>query len=177
LMKATGYHSRACATAYEFLDCYDSSRPACLLLDVRLAEMNGLELQQRLVDEAINIPIIIMSGHADVPIAVKAMKLGALDFIEKPFSTPDLLECVATGIAQGTERWNKNLQADSGKGLLATLSIREHEVAQKLVDGKLNKQIAADLGISVRTVEGHRARILKKLQITSLSELTRLFLL
>lgn len=176
LMKSSGYPSQACSSAEEFLDCYQSKIPGCLLLDVRMPGMNGLELQQRLVDDAIHLPVIFMTGHGELPMAVKAMKLGAHDFIEKPFANDDLLAIVDTCIGQGLKVWNGDDDAYERQARLSVLSPREREIALELVDGKQNKQIASSLDISVRTVEAHRAKIMKKLQLRTLPELTRLFL-
>lgn len=176
LMKTSGYRSRSCASAQEFLDCYDRVTPACLLLDVRMPGMSGMELQQKLAEEDIYAPIIFMTGHADVTMAVKAMKHGAYDFIEKPFSNDELLQRVDVCLGLVRAERDKVTKGSLRGYKLSELSPREHEIALELVNGRLNKQIAATLGISVRTVEVHRANIMRKLQIRTLPELTRLFL-
>ncbi|NIP72958.1 MAG: response regulator transcription factor [Gammaproteobacteria bacterium] len=174
LMKSAGYTSRCCASAHEFLECHDASRPGCLVLDVRMPGMSGLELQEMLRETGIAIPVIIMTGHGDIPMAVRAMKAGALDFIEKPFDNQLLLNRIAQALEEAAderERWQAAMEAAE---LLDRLTPRERETMDLLVEGKLNKQIAADLGISVRTVEAHRAKIMEKLDARSLSDLVRL---
>lgn len=177
LMKTKGYHSRVCASAHEFLDTYERSRPGCLLLDVRMPEMSGLELQKRLVAEAVNISTIIMTGHADVGMAVQAMKNGARDFIEKPFRNQDVLEVIQNCLAEETEKDKDREKHAQALKALAQLTPREREVMQLLAEGKVNKQVATELDISVRTVEVHRANIMKKLHVKTLPALVRLVLL
>ena len=177
LMTTNGYHSQICSSAREFLEVYDRTRPACLLLDVRMPEMSGLELQKRLAGETSDIPIIIMTGHADVGMAVQAMKNGARDFIEKPFRNQDVLGLIQESLAHATvkkQHEEKNAQALKR---LAQLTPREREVMRLLAEGQMNKVIASELGISVRTVEAHRANIMKKLQVKTLSALARLALI
>lgn len=177
LMKTKGYHSRACASALEFLNAYDRSRPGCLLLDVRMPEMSGLELQERLAAEDAKISTIIMTGHADVGMAVQAMKNGARDFIQKPFKNQELLDVIQVCLTEDTAQ-----QKDRGKHahaleMLAQLTPREREVMQLLVEGNMNKQVAKKLDISVRTAEAHRSHIMKKLQLKTLPDLVRIVLL
>ena len=177
LMKTKGYHSRPCASALEFLDAYDRSRPGCLLLDVRMPEMSGLELQERLAAEAAKISTIIMTGHADVGMAVQAMKNGARDFIQKPFQNQELLDVIHICLTEDTaQQMDREKHAHALK-MLAQLTPREHEVMQLLAEGKVNKQVAAKLDISVRTAEAHRSHIMKKLQLKTLPDLVRLMLL
>lgn len=177
LMKTKGYHSRVCASAHEFLDVYDRSRPGCLLLDVRMPEMSGLELQKRLATEAASISTIIMTGHADVGMAVQAMKNGARDFIEKPFRNQDVLEIIHNCLTEETVKHQDRERHARALKALAQLTPREREVVDLLVEGKVNKQVATELDISVRTAEAHRANIMKKLQVKALPALVRLVLL
>lgn len=174
LMKSARYTSRSCASAREFLECHDPSRPGCLVLDVRMPGMSGLELQEMLRETGIGIPVIIMTGHGDIPMAVRAMKAGALDFIEKPFDNQLLLDRIEQALQEAAEEQQRQQVAAEAAELLDRLTPRERETMDLLVEGKLNKQIAADLGISVRTVEAHRARIMEKLDVRSLSDLVRL---
>lgn len=177
LMKTKGYHSRVCASAHEFLDVYERSRPGCLLLDVRMPEISGLELQKRLATEGASISTIIMTGHADVGMAVQAMKNGARDFIEKPFRNQEVLEVIHACLTEETMKHQDREKHAQAVKVLSQLTSREREVVQLLTEGKVNKQVATELDISVRTVEAHRANIMKKLQVKTLPELVRLVLL
>lgn len=159
------------------LDVLEAALPArgCILLDVRMPEIDGLELQRRLVERKSKLPIIIMTGHGDVPIAVRAMKAGAADFVEKPFSD----EAILASIRQSIERGGGGESALKGPAAeiaarLSLLTPREREVLDKLVAGRPNKVVAYELGISARTVEIHRARVMEKMQANSLSHLVRL---
>jgi FixJ family two-component response regulator len=159
-----------------FLAAYDSDHPGCLLLDMQMPCMSGLELQQRLKFKQINIPIIFLTGHGNVPAAVSAMKLGALDFLEKPFDNEVLLDLLRKAIRlDATARLNRRRHSQITQRL-ARLTPREHEILDMLVSGKANKAIADLLGVSVRTVETHRANIMDKMQAGSLSDLLRMVL-
>ena len=152
-----------------------SPRPAdCLLLDVRMPEMDGLALQNELNQRGSRLPVIIMTGHGDVPIAVRAMKAGAADFIEKPFSAEALLAALDAAVARAAEADREQAQASDTIRRLETLTAREREVFDAIVSGKPNKVIAYDLGISARTVEIHRARVMDKMQARNLSTLVRM---
>ena len=177
LMKTKNYHSRACASAHEFLNVYERSRPGCLLLDVRMPEMSGLELQEKLADEAANISTIIMTGHADVSMAVQAMKNGARDFIEKPFRNQQLLDLIQVCLTEDMAQQMDRVKHAYALEMLAQLTPREREVMQLLAEGNVNKQVAKKLNISVRTAEAHRSHIMKKLQLKTLPDLVRLALL
>lgn len=165
-----------CPNAQAFLDTYDRSRPGCLVLDVRLRGMSGLDLQAELARRDISIPTIVVTGHGDVPMAVRAMKLGAIDFVEKPFNDQELLERIQKAIEGDLEARRGGRERAEACALLATLSPREREVLDLLVLGKANKEVADQLGLSTRTVEGHRARLMEKLACGSLAELVRLSL-
>jgi two-component system response regulator FixJ len=161
------------ASAEDFLDQYAQSKLGCLLLDVRMPGMDGLELLDSLKAQNVDIPVIFMTGHGDVSLAVKAMKLGATDFIEKPFDTERLLALVRNCLI---ESLNINQTGELKQKIderIAMLTKREKEVMELLVNGKQNKGIAQELGISPRTVELHRSRVMEKMQATSLSELVR----
>jgi len=165
-----------CASAQAFLDAYDRTQPGCLVLDVRMRGMSGLDLQAELARREITIPTIIVTGHGDVSMAVRAMKMGAVDFVEKPFNDQELLERIQRAIDADQAARQGGREREQVCALLATLSPREREVMDLLVLGKANKEVADRLGLSTRTVEGHRARLMEKLACGSLAELVRLSL-
>lgn len=175
LMRTEGFRTQSFPSAIDFLDGYDGS-PGCLVVDIRMPNMSGLELQEALNEKNIPLPLIIMTGHGDVSLAVQAMRAGAVDFIEKPFDTGALLQRVHEVLAQLSTAQDKETQQAKTTTLLESLTTREHEVLQLLVAGKINKLIAAELGISPRTVEAHRANIMQKMQAKSLSDLIRMAL-
>ena len=177
LTKSVGLKSESFETAQAFLDALERLGPGCLLLDVCMPDMGGLELQLALRDRKVEIPVIIITGHADVAIAVRAMKNGASDFVEKPIDSEDLLERIQQCLgdeARGRSGVELRKQAVES---LSSLSRRERQVMEGLVAGKRNKQIADDLFISFRTVELHRASIKVKLKAKSLSDMVRVALL
>lgn len=155
-------------------DAHDTDGGGCLLLDVQMPDMNGLELQQKLADTGSSLPVIIITGYGDVPIAVKALKAGAVDFIEKPFSDDVILAGVRRALELGEQTRHKLASVDAAKAGIARLTAREHEVLEHLVIGRQNKQIAYDLGISSRTVEIHRARVMEKMAARNLAHLVRM---
>jgi two-component system response regulator FixJ len=164
-------------SAHEFLAAYDPARAGCMILDVRMPGMSGPELQEQLRANNITIPIIIITGHGDVPTAVRTMKAGAIDVLEKPFSDDLLLERVYQALERDAATRSKQAERDKVAKRMARLTPREREVMGAIVQGKLNKVIAADLGLSTRTVEIHRARIMEKMGARSVSTLTRMVLL
>ena len=176
LLEACGHRVRTFATAREFLDAAPSLPAGCLIADIRMPEMDGLELQRRLNEQSLGFPMIVITGHGNVPIAVRAMKAGALDFIEKPFATPTILASVDAVLSriEGADQGDPAVLAAQAK--LDLLSPREREVLDGLLAGLPNKTIAYDLAISPRTVEIHRARVMDKMGARSLSELIRLAL-
>jgi two-component system response regulator FixJ len=176
LMRSVGLKTETFASAQEFLGAYDSSRPGCLILDVRMPGMSGPELQEKLRKNEINIPIIIITGHGDVPTAVRTMKAGAIDVIEKPFSDQLLLDRVQQALERDATDRKERAERERIATRLARLTPREREVMEGIVDGKLNKVIAADLGLSTRTVEIHRSRIMEKMQVRSVSNLVQMVL-
>ncbi len=177
LTKSDGLKSESFETARAFLDSLDKLGPGCLLLDVCMPDMDGLELQETLRERKVEIPVIIITGHADVPTAVRAMKSGASDFVEKPFDSEDLLERIHKCLSGEARRRSSIDSRKQAAERLASLSRREREVMDGLVAGKRNKQIAKDLFISFRTVELHRANIMDKLEANSLSDVVRMALL
>jgi two-component system, LuxR family, response regulator FixJ len=176
LLDARGYTVRSFAAAAEFLTAAPTLRPGCLIADIRMPGMDGLELQQRLIERALRFPLIVITGHGDVPLAVRAMKAGAVDFIEKPFAVDTILNSAAVALARLAEPGGEDVLAAAAATRLALLTPREREVLQGLLAGLPNKSIAYDMAISPRTVEIHRARVMDKMGARSLSELLRMSL-
>jgi two-component system, LuxR family, response regulator FixJ len=176
LLKSVGINAALYASAQEFLAAYDPQQPGCLLLDIRMPGMSGMELQQQLNLRGAVIPVIFMSGHADIPMAVEAMQHGAFDFLQKPFRDQDLLDRIQRAIAQDGERRVALGERSRIKTHLESLTEREREVLDQLTQGKQNKSIAQDLGISPRTIEIHRARVMEKMDAKSVAELVRMML-
>ena len=177
LMDSVGLPSETYDSAWAYLACFDPNRPGCLVLDVRMRQMSGLELQERLTEGPIHPPIIIITGHGDVPMAVRAVKNGATDFIEKPFNDQALLDAVHRAIELDAEQRGHAQEIANIQTRMERLTKREREVLDQIVAGKRNKVIAADLGISQSTVEAHRAKVMEKLEVRSLSDLMRAMLL
>lgn len=173
LLKAVGLTGRAYGSAAEFLDAYDPEQHGCLVADIRMPGMSGLDLQAELNERGAPIPLVFITGHGDVPMAVGAMKSGALDFIEKPFRDQDLLDRVHQALGWDKERRTENLETLAIRERLATLTPRETEVMERVVQGQANKVIAMDLGVSQRTVEIHRARVMEKMAVRSVAKLVR----
>jgi two-component system response regulator FixJ len=176
LLEARGYTVRSFASAPEFLAAARSLRPGCLIADIRMPEMDGLELQERLIEQALPFPLIVITGYGDVPLAVRAMKAGAIDFIEKPFAAETIINSAAAAFARLADPGDRDPLAATATAKLALLTPREREVLQGLLAGLPNKSIAYDLAISPRTVEIHRARVMDKMDARSLSELIRMSL-
>lgn len=177
LIESAGLRVKTFSTAQEFLAGYEPEKPCCLVLDVRMPGLSGLDLQEELARRGMPPPIIIMTGHAKVPMAVRALRGGAIDFLQKPFSDQALLDRVRQAI--DLDRRTRQARADHAKfvTLLSHLTPREREVMDLVILGKPNKIIADDLGISPKTVEIHRARVMEKMQAGSVAELVRLALL
>ncbi len=176
LLSTGGYRVETFDAPAVLLDQVTSEDAGCLVLDVRLPEMNGLELQDALRARGIQMPIVFITGHGDIPMAVKAVNAGALDFLEKPFDDDQLLEIVAKGLEHDRERREQAARYAAIEAALDSLTPRESEVMEEILRGKLNKIIAADLEMSVRTVEVHRARVLEKLGARNGSDMVRLVL-
>ena len=177
LMDSVGLAAESYASAQEYLDSFDPSRAGCLVLDIRMKGMSGLDLQQKLSSEPIHPPVVIITGHGDVPMAVRAVKSGAVDFIEKPFNDQVLLDAVHRAFEQDAERRGQASRLADIQVLLERLTPREREILEQVVVGKRNKVIATDLGITQSTVEAHRAKVMEKLEARSLSDLMRMMLL
>jgi two-component system response regulator FixJ len=171
LFGSIGLAHEAYASALEFLEHFKPERHACLVADIRMPGLSGLELQQRLNEQRAEIPIIFITGHGDVPMAVSAMKAGAADFIQKPFRDQDLLDRIHKALDQDKSGRAKRSEEQSIRARIALLTPREAEVMERVVRGQANKVIAMDLGVSQRTVELHRARVMRKLKMRSLAEL------
>jgi two-component system response regulator FixJ len=164
-------------SATTFLDALPDVHASCVITDVRMPEMSGIDLLRRLKELKINVPVIVITGHGDVPLAVEAMKVGASDFLEKPFDDEVLLASVRSALKRRDGEKRRNSGRTEIENKLTTLSNRERDVLNGLVAGRANKQIAYDLGISPRTVEIYRANLMNKMQAGSLSDLVRMALL
>lgn len=174
LLTSAGIDASSFASAKQFLKGFDPDRPGCILLDIRMPGMTGLELQAELNQRGVVLPVVMITAHADVPIAIQAMREGAYEFIEKPVENRHLLEVVRRAFETSADRLRNQAERASVLSRHETLSARELQVLEAMVDGRLNKQIAFDLGISQRTVEVHRANVMEKMQARSLAELVRM---
>lgn len=176
LLEANGYRVKCFAAAEEFLQYYDAEQVGVLIVDVRMPGMSGLELQEALIARKAPLPMVFITGHGDVPMAVSTMKKGAVDFLEKPFNEADLRAIVARMIDQAIELADQAAQQRNHEQVLSRLTAREQQVLERIVAGRLNKQIAGDLNISIKTVEAHRANIMEKLEVTTVADLMKIAL-
>lgn len=179
LLESNGYTVRCHISAERFLQSLQSTDKktiSCAILDVRMPGMSGLELQERLLAENLPMPVAFITGHGDVSMAVSTMKRGAVDFVEKPFKESDLCALVERMLAKARVDYSSASQRQITQGLLSKLTGRERQVLERIVAGRLNKQIADDLGISIKTVEAHRANIMEKLNVNTVADLLRLAL-
>ena len=174
LLKSVGLATRTLASASEFLEVYRAGQPGCLVLDVRMPGMSGLELQQQLNLRGATIPVIFITGHGDVPMAVEAMQHGAFDFLQKPFRDQDLIDRIQRALERDSRSRAALAQHDKIRARLGSLTPRELEVLALMTRGKPNKVMAAELGVSQRTVEIHRARVMEKSGAASLAQLVRM---
>jgi FixJ family two-component response regulator len=173
LLRSAGHDVRTFASALEFLECPLTDAAGCLVLDIKMPKLNGLELQDRLADKGISIPIIFITGHGTVPASVKAFKAGAMDFIQKPFEDSDLLGAVSRGIEKNRRMRQEQKLIKTLHTRLDTLTPREREVFGLVASGMLNKQVAFDLGVTEKTIKVHRARVMQKMGAHSLADLVR----
>lgn len=176
LLEGKDYRVRCFDSAETFLSRYDPREVACLLVDIRMPGISGLELQDRLIERKSPLPIVFITGHGDVPMAVTTMKKGAMDFIPKPFKEDELLSVVERMLNQAREAFADFQLAANRDALLSKLTARETQVLERIVAGRLNKQIADDLGISIKTVEAHRANIMEKLNAKTVADLLKIAL-
>jgi FixJ family two-component response regulator len=176
LLRSVGLECRLFASAQEFLDAYQPSQIGCVVLDIRMPGMSGLELQEQLNRRGAVIPVIFMSGHGDIPMAVEAMQHGAFDFLQKPFREQELLDRIQRAIAKHQQVSKSLGEHDRIRGLLELLTPREREVLDLMTQGKQNKAIAQVLDVSPRTIEIHRARVMEKMNAHSVAELVRMML-
>ncbi len=176
LLEGKDYRVRCFESAEAFLSRYDPREVACLVADIRMGGMTGMELQDRLLERHSPLPIVFITGHGDVPMAVQTMKKGALDFIQKPFNEQQLMALVDRMLETARTAFAVHQQAASREALMARLTGRESQVLERIVAGRLNKQIADDLNISIKTVEAHRANIMEKLGANTVTDLLKIAL-
>jgi len=176
LLEGKDYRVRCYDSAETFLSRYDPREVACLIVDIRMGGMTGLELQDRLIERKSPLPVVFITGHGDVPMAVSTMKKGAMDFIQKPFQEEALLSLVERMLEQARNSFHEHQNSASREALLSKLTSREAQVLERIVAGRLNKQIADDLGISIKTVEAHRANIMEKLNANTVADLLKIAL-
>jgi FixJ family two-component response regulator len=176
LMKSVALTSRSFASAGEFLAAYDPDCPGCLVLDIRMPGMSGMELQQKLIEMRAILPIIFITGHGDIPMAVEAMQRGAVDFIPKPFRDHELLDRINKALEDDQKNRGTLLEQEEVEKRMEELTPREKQVMELVVQGKANKVIAGDLDVSQRTVEIHRSRVMEKMKARSLAQLVRMIM-
>ena len=176
LLEGKGYRVRCFDSAESFLSRYDAREVACLIVDIRMGGMTGLELQNRLLESHSPLPVVFITGHGDVPMAVDTMKKGAMDFIQKPFKEDQLVGLVERMLDHAKDTFADYQLSVSRDALLSKLTLRESQVLERIVAGRLNKQIADDLGISIKTVEAHRANIMEKLSANTVADLLKIAL-
>jgi FixJ family two-component response regulator len=174
LLPAVGFDVRTYASVQEFIDAGPHDGPGCIVLDVRLPGINGLDFQSRRDGLGIHLPIVLMTGHGDVAMTVRAMKAGAVDFLPKPFRDQDMIDAVTTAIARDRERREAGSTAAELRERYASLSPRERQVMALVTDGKMNKQIAFELGVGEPTVKTHRSAVMQKMAAQSLADLVRI---
>ena len=173
LLRSAGYKTMTFASAPEFLDFTCPDTPGCLILDIKMPRLSGLELQDRLSEKGISLPIIFITGHGTVPASVRAFKAGAMDFLQKPFKDGELLDAVSRAIEKHRRLRREQKEIKALRARLKTLTPREREVFSLVASGLLNKQVAFELGITEKTIKVHRARVMQKMGAQSLADLVR----
>jgi FixJ family two-component response regulator len=176
LLESADLPYRCFASADSFLKEHEDSQRGCLVLDIRMPGMTGIDLQMELTQAGSSLPIIFITGHGDVPMAVEAMRRGAFDFLRKPINEVNFLERIANALDRETGDWQHKLDRDQARQRIAALSEREREVFERVAEGMANKLVASELGISERTVEVHRSQVMKKLDARTLAQLVRIYL-
>jgi FixJ family two-component response regulator len=174
LLRARGYEVRSFTSPQEFLACHDAAVPGCAVLDVAMPGLDGLALQQTLTAEGSHRPVVFITGKGDIPTSVRAMKAGAIDFLTKPVSDNDLLEAIARAQEQDAKSRRSHAELASIQAKITTLTPREREVLTHVITGRLNKQIAGDLGTVEKTIKVHRGRVMEKLGVRTVADLVRL---
>ena len=174
LFRSTGLETRLHESVTAFMDAPLNDAPGCLVLDVRMPGMNGLDFQQKLEELGVRLPVIMMTGHGDIPMSVRAMKAGAVDFLTKPFRDQEMLDAVATALERDQARRAESGKTDTLKAAYATLSPRERQVMALVAAGKMNKQVAGDLNLSEITVKIHRGSAMRKMGARTLADLVRM---
>ena len=174
MLESVGLDSQSFGTAHEFLSAVRSENPSCLILDVRLPGISGLDLQHELKKRRLNVPVVFLTAHADVPMSVKAMKSGAVEFLTKPFRQQDLLDAVQRSLTRSRKLREKERELAELRNRSENVSVREREVMIRVVSGMLNKQVAVELATSEATIKMHRAQVMKKMKAKSLPELVRM---
>jgi FixJ family two-component response regulator len=175
LLRSARYESEVFESASDFLKREQHAGPACVIVDVRMPVLNGMDLQETLLQHRREEQLVFITGHGDISMCAQAMKAGAIDFLPKPFRDDELLQCVERALVRSAEQRRRTAEKNEAGRLLALLTPREFEVMQHVVTGMLNKQIAAELGTAEKTVKVHRGRMMEKLRVTSVAELVRLF--
>ena len=171
LLRSAGYKSEIFESASDFLARPPHSGPSCVIVDVQMPVLNGMDLQETLIQHRREEQLVFITGHGDIPMCAQAMKAGAVDFLRKPFRDDELLRCVESALIRSAEQRRRNAEKDETRRLLDLLTPREFEVMQLVVTGMLNKQIAGELGTAEKTVKVHRGRVMQKLGVTSVAEL------
>jgi FixJ family two-component response regulator len=174
LLRSVGYKSEVFASASDFLKREQYPGPACVIVDVRMPGINGMDLQETLIQHRREEQLVFITGHGDISMCAQAMKAGAVDFLSKPFRDDELLQCIERALVRSAEQRRRSGEVDEARRLLDLLTPREFEVMQLVVAGMLNKQIAGELGTEEKTVKVHRGRAMRKLNVTSVAELVRL---
>jgi FixJ family two-component response regulator len=174
LLRSAGYKSETFESASDFLARPPHSGPSCVIVDVRMPGLNGIELQEDLIKRRREETLVFITGHGDIPMCAQAMKAGAVDFLRKPFRNDELLQCVQNALIRSAEQRRRSAERHEARRLLDLLTPREFEVMQLVITGMLNKQVAGELGTAEKTVKVHRGRVMQKLGVTSVPELVRL---